>query len=78
MRTSQSVSTAPSAFSAHVSHAEYLRLSQMARAEALHARHAAIEAYWAKVGQALSSFFSLASVRVAKDWGTAHTVQAKA
>ncbi len=78
MRTSQSVSTAPSAFFTHVSHAEYLRLSQMARSEALHARHAAMEAYWAKVGQALHSLFSLASVRVAKDWGTAHTVHVKA
>ncbi len=78
MRTSQSVSTAPSAFSTHVTHAEYLRLSQMARSEALHARRATVEAYWASVGQALRSLFSLASVRVAKDLGNAHTVQAKA
>jgi ribonuclease BN (tRNA processing enzyme) len=78
MRTSQPVSTAPSAFSAHVTHAEYLRLAQMARAEALHARHAAMEAHWAKVGQALRSFFSLASVRVAKDLGTAQTTHVKA
>lgn len=78
MRTVHPVSTAPSAFSAHLTHAEYLRLSQMARSQALHARHAAMEAYWAKVGQALRSLFSLACVRVAKDWGTAHTVHVKA
>jgi hypothetical protein len=78
MRTIHPVSTAPSAFSTHTTHAEYLRLSQMARAEALDARHASMEAYWAKVGQALRRLFSLTSVRVAKDWGTAHTMQAKA
>jgi hypothetical protein len=78
MRTSHPVSTAPSAFSSHVSHPEYLRLTQKARGEASHARHAAMLAYWAKVGQALRSIFSLASVRVAKDLGTAHTTHVKA
>jgi hypothetical protein len=78
MRTIHPVSTAPSAFSSHVSHPEYLRLTQMARAEALRARHAAMLAYWAKVGHALRSLFSLASVRVAKDLGTAYTTHVKA
>jgi hypothetical protein len=78
MRTVHPASTASCAFSSHVSHPEYLRLTQMARAEAVHARHAAMVAYWAKVGQGLRSFFSLASVRVAKDLGSAHTTQREA
>jgi hypothetical protein len=78
MRAIHPVSTAPSAFSSHVSHSEDLRLMQMARSEALHARHAAMLAYWAKVGHALGSLFSLASVRVAKDLGTAYTTHVKA